>query len=133
MSAFEWPVRVYWEDTDAGGVVYHTGYIRFFERGRTEWLRQLGFSQARMAEETGVLFSVVELTTEFIQPARLDDELIVHTRIAETGGATVTFEQQILRQPEGARIAAGRVRVACLDAKSFRPRRLPQSLRQEFK
>lgn len=133
MSAFEWPVRVYWEDTDAGGVVYHTGYIRFFERGRTEWLRKLGFSQAHMAEQTGVLFSVVDLTTRFISPARLDDELAVHTRIAEMGGATVTFDQTIVRQGDGARIAAGRVKVACLDAKSFRPRRLPQLLRQEFK
>ncbi len=133
MSAFQWPVRVYWEDTDAGGVVYHTGYIRFFERGRTEWLRKLGFSQARMAAETRVLFSVVDLTTQFIQPARLDDELVVHTRIAEMSGATVTFEQRILRQPEGAPIAEGRVRVACLDAGNFRPRRLPPALREEFK
>jgi len=130
---FEWPVRVYWEDTDAGGVVYHAGYVRFFERGRTEWLRQKGFSQARLAAEAGVLFSVVDLSTRFIQPAKLDDELRVQTRIAAAGGASVTFEQQILRGPEDTPIASGRVRVACLDARSLRPRRLPPSLCEEFK
>lgn len=133
MSRFEWPVRVYWEDTDAGGVVYHTSYIRFFERGRTEWLRRLGHSQARLAAESGLLFTVVDLATRFMQPARLDDELLVSTHVSELTGATVTFEQQISRPADGAVLVSGSVRVACLDAQSFRPRRLPSSLREEFK
>lgn len=133
MEAFEWPVRVYWEDTDAGGVVYHTGYIRFFERGRTEWLRRRGFSQARLADEAGVLFSVVDLSTRFIQPARLDDELVVQTRVTATTGATVTFGQQVLRRADGRVLASGQVRIACLDAKSLRPRRIPPSMSEEFK
>ena len=106
MSVFEWPVRVYWEDTDAGGVVYHTSYIRYFERGRTEWLRHLGYSQARLAEESRLLFTVVELRTEFLRPARLDDLLTIRTRVLELGAATVTFGQEILR-------SCGRTRCSC--------------------
>lgn len=133
MSRFDWPVRVYWEDTDAGGVVYHTSYIRFFERGRTEWLRKLGYSQARLAADAGVLFSVVDLATEFLRPARLDDELLVSTGVNALTGASVTFDQQIRRPADDVLLVAGSVRVACLDARSLRPRRLPSSLREEFK
>ena len=132
MSGFDWPVRVYYEDTDAGGVVYHTGYLRFFERGRTEWLRSLGYSQARLVDETGLLFTVVSLTTQFRQPARLDDLLTVRTQVQEFGGATVTFGQQIIRDPESEPLASGVVRVACLDATTFRPRRMPDDLRREM-
>ncbi len=132
MSSFDWPVRVYWEDTDAGGVVYHTSYIRYFERGRTEWLRHLGYSQARLAEEAGLLFSVVELSTGFARPARLDDLLTVRTRVLEVGGATVVFGQQILRADSDEMLAQGQVRVACLDAHTLKPRRMPAQLREEL-
>jgi acyl-CoA thioester hydrolase len=77
VSAFQWPVRVYWEDTDGGGIVYYANYLRFLERSRTEWLRSLGFSQQQMAREPGVLFMVVNLSVEYRRPARLDDELLV--------------------------------------------------------
>jgi acyl-CoA thioester hydrolase len=132
VSVFEWPVRVYWEDTDAGGVVYHTSYIRYFERGRTEWLRHLGVSQARLADESRLLFTVVDLRTEFIRPARLDDLLTIRTRVLELGAATVTFGQEILRTEADEMLVQGQVRVACLDAASFKPRRLPASLREEL-
>jgi len=132
VSVFEWPVRVYWEDTDAGGVVYHTSYIRYFERGRTEWLRHLGYSQARLAEESRLLFTVVDLHTGFIRPARLDDLLTIRTRVLELGAATVTFGQEILRTTADELLVQGQVRVACLDAASFKPRRLPASLREEL-
>jgi acyl-CoA thioester hydrolase len=133
VSGFTWQVRAYYEDTDAGGVVYHTNYIKYFERARTEWLRSLGYSQARMAGEERVLFSVVSLTTEFRRPARLDDLLEVRCTAELAGGASVNFKQEIWR--DGATpelLAAGQVRVACIDADSFKPRRLPASLRKEL-
>ncbi len=121
------PVRVYYEDTDAGGVVYHTGYIRFFERARTEWLRSLGYSQAKLAEEVGVLFTVVELTIRFIKPARLDDLLTVSARAGVSGRASLHFDQEV-RNESGMLLADGRVRVACVDARTFKPCRLPADL-----
>lgn len=127
MSELRLPVRVYYEDTDAGGVVYHTGYIRFFERARTEWLRALGYSQQQLAQEAGVLFSVVELTTRFLKPARLDDMLEVLARARITGGASVAFEQEI-RNAAGELLVQGEVRVACVAAGSLKPRRLPAEL-----
>ena len=120
---FRWPVRVYYEDTDAGGVVYHTGYIRYFERARTEWLRALGYSQQQLVEEEGVLFTVVDLAIHYRRPARLDELLDVVTR-AEVAGASVLFSQAV-HSADGALLAEGQVRVACVDARSFRPRRPP--------
>lgn len=121
------PVRVYYEDTDAGGVVYHTGYIRYFERARTEWLRALGYSQRSLAEEVGVLFSVVELSIQYLKPARLDELLDVVATATPGGGASLAFEQQIFNAA-GECLAVGRVRVACVDARSLRVRRLPREL-----
>ena len=127
MSSFHLPVRVYYEDTDAGGVVYHTGYIRFFERARTEWLRALGYSQDKLAQEAGVLFTVVELTVRYLKPARLDDLLQVLARAERTGGASLLFSQEA-RNEAGDLLAEGQVRVACVDAHSMKPRRLPADL-----
>lgn len=127
MSAFHLPIRVYYEDTDAGGVVYHTGYIRFFERARTEWLRALGYSQDQLAQEAGVLFTVVELTVRFLKPARLDDLLQVLAQPERTGGASLLFAQEA-RNADGELLAQGQVRVACVDARSMKPRRLPAGL-----
>jgi acyl-CoA thioester hydrolase len=124
---FRWPVRVYYEDTDAGGVVYHTGYIRYFERARTEWLRALGYSQQRLIQEEGVQFTVVDLQIHYHRPARLDDLLEVVTR-AEAARAAVTF-QQAVQGPGGELLAEGQVRVACVGAGDFRPRRLPDWIR----
>jgi acyl-CoA thioester hydrolase len=128
VSEFRWPVRVYYEDTDAGGVVYHTGYIRYFERARTEWLRSLGYSQARLAEEEGVLFSVVRLDIRYLKPARLDDLVEVVSGVHLAGGASVDFQQRVLGS-DAAELARGSVMVACVDTRSFKPRRLPESLR----
>jgi acyl-CoA thioester hydrolase len=126
----DWSVRVYYEDTDAGGVVYHAGYLRYLERARTEWLRSLGFSQVTLKQEQSLVFTVVGMTLDFLKPARLDDLLRVNSRARLGGGASVDFEQEILRGSE--RILAATVRVACLDAESFRPRRLPAALRGKF-
>ncbi|HMA11227.1 MAG TPA: tol-pal system-associated acyl-CoA thioesterase [Steroidobacteraceae bacterium] len=123
----DWPVRVYYEDTDAGGVVYHASYLCYLERARTEWLRALGYSQARLKQEESLVFTVVGMRLDFLRPARLDDLLRVRSRVKLSGGASVEFDQEILRDSE--RILAANVRVACLDAASFRPRRLPAALR----
>lgn len=128
MTSSDWTVRVYYEDTDAGGVVYHASYLCYLERARTEWLRTLGHAQARMKEEDSLVFTVVSLQLDFLRPAKLDDQLIVRSRAQLSGGASVQFAQEIWR--EGEVLLTGQVRVACLDAQSFRPRRLPASLRE---
>ena len=127
MTPADWSVRVYYEDTDAGGVVYHASYLCYLERARTEWLRALGYSQARLKQEESLVFTVVGMTLDFLKPARLDDLLSVRSQVRLAGGASVEFEQEILRDAD--RILAANVRVACLDAASFRPRRLPAALR----
>ncbi len=133
MSSFRWASRVYWEDTDAGGIVYYGKYLRFLERARTEWLRSLGFSQLELSEEPGVLFAVVSLNIEYRRPAKLDDELVITCEPAIEGPATVRFAQRIYRGADGERsqdelIVEASVRVACIDARTLRPKRLPDFL-----
>jgi acyl-CoA thioester hydrolase len=125
MSAadFTWRTRVYWEDTDGGGVVYYANYLKFMERARTEWLRSLGHSQQEIAEESGLVFAVAEARVNYRKPARLDDELVISCVPVPEGRASIRFKQHITR--DGAPIADGEVRVVCVDAKSFRPRALP--------
>jgi acyl-CoA thioester hydrolase len=132
MSAFAWPVRVYWEDTDGGGIVYYASYLRFLERARTEWLRRLGCSQQRLLGEAGIQFTVVSLEIEYRAPARLDDELEVSCEPQPQGPASLRFAQCIYRRAAGGRelLAEANVRVACLDARTLRPRRLPAFLLQ---
>ena len=129
MREFTWPVRVYWEDTDGGAIVYYANYLRFLERARTEWLRSHGHSQAVLAQDPGILFTVVSLEVEYRQPARLDDELEISCRPQPEGGASLRFLQSIRRtRPQPCALLEARVRVACLDARTLRPRRLPQFL-----
>ena len=129
--AFRWPVRVYWEDTDAGGVVYHASYLRFLERARTEWLRARGVEQQRLREQDGVVFVVRDMTIEFLLPARLDDELEVTLEATETRSASMTFSQRIVRRADGAALVAASVRAACIDAATFKPCRIPNHLFKE--
>ena len=128
MSGFCWPARVYWEDTDGGGVVYYANYLRFLERSRTEWLRSLGYSQHTLAREPGVLFVVVSITVDYLRPARLDDELQITCEPLPDGAACIRFAQRILRANEEQPLATAQVRVACVDARTLRPRRLPEWL-----
>jgi acyl-CoA thioester hydrolase len=133
VSPFRWASRVYWEDTDGGGIVYYGNYLRFLERARTEWLRSLGFSQRELAEEPGVLFAVVSLNIEYRRPAKLDDELVITCDPAVEGAATIRFAQQIYRGAGGALtkdalLVEASVRVACVDARTLRPKRLPEFL-----
>jgi acyl-CoA thioester hydrolase len=123
------PVRVYWEDTDASGIVYHASYLRFAERARTEMLREAGVEQWRMRETDGVSFAVARLEIDYRAPARLDDCLEVRSRIGEIGGASLTMEQDILRGAAG--LAQLRLRLACV-GRDGRPARLPVGLRAAF-
>lgn len=123
--------RVYYEDTDSGGVVYYANYLKYLERGRTEFLRALGFEQRQLAEETGLAFAVRSLTAEYLKPARLDDELLVSSAIEALGRAQVTFAQSILRGDEI--LLTATVRVACLDLAKGRPAAIPQDLHEKLK
>jgi acyl-CoA thioester hydrolase len=123
---FTWPARVYWEDTDGGGVVYYANYLKFLERARTEWLRALGFVQTELAKDPGIAFVVASLTIDYRRPARLDDALIVTCDYEPDGAACMRFNQRILRGDEI--LVEASVRVACLDAASFRPKRLPAQI-----
>ncbi len=126
MSLFAWQARVYWEDTDAGGIVYYANYLRFMERARTEWLRARGIWQAALEREAGVIFTVVDLQVRYHLPARLDDLLWISCEATRDGGASIAFGQRIWRdRVEGELLLSGSARAACLDAVTFRPRRLP--------
>ena len=131
IPVFTWPIRVYWEDTDAGGVVYHASYLRFLERARTEWLRAHGVDQGRVREEHGVVFVVRDMTIEFLLPARLDDELDVGVETGERRSASMLFSQRIVRRADGAALVEAQVRAACIDAATFKPCRIPNSLFEE--
>jgi acyl-CoA thioester hydrolase len=128
MSEFSWRTRVYWEDTDGGGVVYYANYLKFMERARTEWLRTLGHSQMELAETLGFVFAVVEVKVNYRRPARLDDELLVSCVPVPEGRASIRFRQTVTRA-DAVVLADGEVRVACVDAKTFRPRPLPDFVR----
>jgi acyl-CoA thioester hydrolase len=135
VTGFSWPARVYWEDTDGGGIVYYANYLRYLERARTEWLRQLGHSQARLMREEGMVFAVVSLEIHYRSPARLDDELEITCEPRPQGWASLRFAQRIYRGARGSGAAPqllveASVRVACVDAHTLRPRRLPGFLTQ---
>ena len=116
-------LRVDWEDTDAGGVVFYANYLKFFERARTEWLRSFGHSQQRLRDETGAIFVVAETAIRYLRPARLDDLLEVTVQVLEAGRATMLIAQQALRGAE--LLAEGTIRIGCVDAQTLRPRRIP--------
>jgi len=128
VKEFSWRTRVYWEDTDGGGVVYYANYLKFMERARTEWLRSLGHQQHEIAEKFGFVFAVREAHVNYLKPARLDDDLEVSCLPVPEGRASIRFKQVITRG--GIQIADGEVRVVCVDAKSFRPRALPDFIQQ---
>ncbi len=125
-TSFSFPIRVYWEDTDAGGVVYHASYVRFLERARTEWLRAQGVGQLALRESEDVVLVIREMSLDFHKPARLDDELDVSVLMTERRTASLLIEQAICR--DGLVLVRAKVRVACLVASSFRPRPLPEWL-----
>ena len=130
MSTFEWPVRVYYEDTDAGGVVYYANYLKFLERGRTEWLRQLGFGQEALMRDAGIVFAVRRVEIDYLLPARFDDALLVVTQLDAASKVSLTFHQRLLRDDQV--LADAVVRVVCLDRERFRPSGMPQAIRDKI-
>ena len=128
---FSWPTRVYWEDTDAGGVVYHAQYLAFLERARTEWMRAQGYGQELLRLDHDLVFAVRAMQIDFLKPARLDDALQVGASLRECRRASAVFAQDIRRGDE--LLLTASVRVAALDAGGFRPRPIPQPLLQELR
>jgi len=123
---FECTLRVYWEDTDAGGVVFYANYLKFFERARTEWLRHLGVQQQALRDSTGAIFVVADTQISYHAPARLDDELRVTVALKARGSASMTMAQQAWRG--STLLAKGQIRIGCVDAGTFRPRRIPTAV-----
>ena len=132
MSVFSWAARVYWEDTDGGGIVYYANYLRFLERARTEWLRSLGHSQQELAHTPGILFAVAGLSVEYRRPARLDDELLITCEPRSERATVMRFSQRIYwgSAPGVADnlLVEADVRVVCVDKRTLKPKRLPDFL-----
>ena len=128
-ETFSWPLRVYYEDTDAQGVVYYANYFRFTERARTEWLRSLGVQQDTLLNEQRLMFVVVSATAEFVAPARFNDTLLVTASLGRLTRASFEIEQQVFRDSlDGQMLFASTVRAALLDADSLKPQRVPRTL-----
>jgi acyl-CoA thioester hydrolase len=129
-SEFHWPVRVYWEDTDAGGVVYYANYLKFLERARTEWLSSLGLEQDRLARDEGVVFVVRRVEADYLKPARFNDRLVVASRLESLNRASLVMGQQVLRGGEV--LLEAMVKVACVAHPDFRPAKIPAIVNQAF-
>ena len=135
---FRFPIRIYWEDTDAGGIVFYANYLKFFERARTEWLRSRGVGQQQLRELTGGMFVVSDAQLRYHRPARLDDELIVTAQLQETGRASLTIGQQALLKPEQMTdsrpvlLCEGTIRIGWVDATTMRPARMPGFLLEQL-
>lgn len=128
MNEFTWPIRVYYEDTDSGGVVYHSNYLNFMERARTEWLRSLGIEQDRIVDEFGVIFAVRSLSIDYLKPAVFNDALEVRSRIDKLGKASISFEQTIVRTGDELLLSRAGVKVACISAGEKRAVAIPEQL-----
>jgi len=125
-TEFHWPLRVYIEDTDAGGIVFYVNYLKYMERARTEFMRKCGFGKAAIFDDSKLMFVVRRVAVDYRRPAKLDDELIATARIVERGTAQLTFEQRILRGAE--ELCGGRVNIACVDQHTLKPKRIPDDL-----
>jgi acyl-CoA thioester hydrolase len=128
---FSVPFRVYWEDTDAGGVVYYANYLKFMERCRTDWLRALGIDQNRLRAERQLQFAVVSVAVDFLRPAILNDEVLVTAELERLTGATIVFKQTVMRGDE--QLIDANARVACLDSGTLKPRPIPKDLFVEWR
>ena len=126
MSEFQFPIRVYWEDTDAGGIVFYANYLKFFERARTEWLRAAGVEQHQLREDTGVIFVVAGTSLRYLAPAKLDDLLTVTVEPQPAGRASLVVRQRALRGDT--LLCEGEIRIGCVRADDLKPQRLPDSV-----
>ena len=131
LDDWKWRGRVYWEDTDAGGVVYHARYLHFLERARSDWLRALGFPQVELRDSSGCIFAVTRMRLDFLNPARLEDELEVTVTVQGLGRSRLDFAQ-MMAADDGRLLVSAEVRVACLDAARLRPVRIPETLRERM-
>jgi acyl-CoA thioester hydrolase len=134
-NIFSWPIRVYWEDTDAGGIVFYANYLKYFERARTEWLRALGLEQRVLQENTGCIFVVSEANIKYLRSARLDDQLVVTAQLADLGRSSFTIQQEarLLAQASNGDptlLCSGSVRIGWVDGKTMKPTRIPPGLQQ---
>ncbi len=127
-NEFCWPVRVYYEDTDSGGVVYYANYLRFLERARTEFLRSHGFEQDQLKQQQGIIFAVRSVSIEYLKPALFNDMLIVSAQVSELARASFTFQQNIMRQTDQTLISSAIVKIACIDANRFIPTPIPETI-----
>lgn len=125
-GTWRFPMRIYWEDTDAGGIVFYANYLKFFERARTEWLRSLGHSQEQLRQDTGAIFVVTDTSVRYLRPARLDDCIDVTVELKNHSYTRLNFAQQAWRGDE--LLAEGSIRVACVNAGTYRPRAIPSEL-----
>ncbi len=133
VKRFRWPLRVYYEDTDSGGVVYYANYLKFMERARTEWLRSLGFEQDEMMRQDGVIFAVRSVQVDYLQPARFNDALEITAQLRECRRVSLEFQQTVERTGDHpVTLCTGVVRIACLDAASLRPVAIPPRLLKEI-
>lgn len=153
LDVFLWPIRVYYEDTDNGGVVYYANYLKFMERARTEWLRSMGFEQDRLLEEQGVIFAVRSVNLEYLRPARFNEQLFACVQINNCKGAVISFDQHVVRFAESFSdgdfiakkmalesfddqekqiLCSGQIQIVCLDGQAMRPRRIPHELLTEI-
>ncbi len=131
MSQFNWPLRVYYEDTDTGGVVYHSNYLNFMERARTEWLRALGFEQPALKTDLGIIFVVHSMTLIFKSPAYFNDLLEIRARLLKIGHGSMEFSQSVTREDN--LLVEATVKLACVDAVSFKPIGIPAIIKQAIK
>ena len=132
-NVFTWPVRIYWEDTDAGGIVFYANYLKFFERARTEWLRAKGVEQRQLQQDLGCIFVVSDVQLKYLRSARLDDQLMVSAHLSELGRSSFTIQQEARLVSQGAApvvLCTGSVRVGWINAQTSKPARIPPELQQ---
>ena len=136
MNSFIWPLRVYWEDTDAGGIVFYANYLKFFERARTEWFRSLGYSQQELKEKTGCMFIVNQTQLKYLHPAVLDDELHISAHVIEVRGASLVIEQSAFKispvSQKHTPLCKGTIKIAWVQVGSLKPSRIPQDILQRI-
>lgn len=132
MNEFSWPVRVYYEDTDAGGVVYYANYMKYFERARTEMLRSIGFEQDDLKQEQGLIFAVHSINARYLKPAVFNDQLLVVSTITKLAKASLVFTQSAYRQSDDVELCRAEVKVACLHAGEFSPAVIPDQIAQQI-
>ena len=135
--AFAFPIRIYWEDTDAGGIVFYANHLKFFERARTEWLRSLGIGQQALREETGGMFVVTDAQLRYLRPVRLDDELLVTAQLQQAGRASFTIAQQAFIKPthtseQATLLCEGSIRIGWVEAATMASTRIPRSLLEKL-